>query len=92
MVRYYFDILEGVEFVPDDDGFEFDGLGAAVQGAARAAAEIGTSRLAKGDLSDVVIEVRDERRQRIFTVTASIKIDGVVTLTEIGRSEASAVT
>jgi hypothetical protein len=41
----------------------------------RAAAEIGTSQLAKGDLRDVVIEVRDERRQRVFTVTASMTIE-----------------
>jgi hypothetical protein len=39
-----------------------------------AAAEIGTNRLAKGDTSDVVIEIRDERNQRICTVTASMKI------------------
>jgi hypothetical protein len=46
-----------------------------VHGAARSAAEIGTGRLAKGDTSDVVIEVRDEHGQRVFTVTASMKID-----------------
>jgi hypothetical protein len=40
---------------------------AAVQAAARLAAEIGTSRLVKGDFSDVVIEVRDERDQRVGT-------------------------
>jgi hypothetical protein len=74
-VRYYFGIYEGTELVRDDDGSEFDSPEAAVQGAARAAAEIGTSRLVKGDLRDVVIEVRDERRQRVFTVTASMKIE-----------------
>jgi hypothetical protein len=46
-----------------------------VQAAARSAAEIGTSRLAKGDTSDVVIEVRDEQNQRICTVTASTRIE-----------------
>ena len=75
MARYYFCIYEGSELVPDEEGSEFNSQEAAVQGAARAAAEIGTSRLVKGDLRDVVIEVRDERRQRVFTVTASIKIE-----------------
>ena len=75
MARYYFGIYEGTELVPDDEGSEFDSPDAAVQGAARTAAEIGTSRLVKGDLRDVVIEVRDERRQRVFTVTASMKIE-----------------
>ena len=39
------------------------------------AAEIGTNRLAKGDTSDVIIEIRDERNQRVCTVTASMKIE-----------------
>ena len=75
MARYYFDIQNGAQVVPDDEGAEFDSLDAAVQSAARSAAEIGTGRLAKGDTSDVVIEVRDEHGQRVFTVTASMKID-----------------
>jgi len=61
--------------VPDDEGAEFDSLEAAMQAAARSAAEIGTSRLAKGDTSDVVIEVRNEHDQRVVTVTASMKIE-----------------
>jgi hypothetical protein len=75
MARYYFDIQDGTTLVRDDEGSAFDNLDAAVQAAARSAAEIGTSRLAKGDFSDVVIEVRDERDQRVFTVAASMKID-----------------
>jgi len=75
LARYYFGIYEGSELVPDEEGSEFDSPEAAVQGAARAAAEIGTSRLEKGDLRDVVIEVRDERRRRVFTITASMKIE-----------------
>ena len=61
MARYYFDVQTGKPLVRDDEGAEFDSLDAAVQAAARSAAEIGTSRLARGDFSDVVIEVRDER-------------------------------
>ena len=85
MPRYYFCIYEGNELVPDEEGSEFDSPEAAVQGAARAAAEIGMSRLAKGDLRDVVIEVRDERRQRVFTVTASMKIEWHTPLSLIPR-------
>jgi hypothetical protein len=71
MARYYFDVQSGKPLVRDDEGAEFDSLEAAVQ----AAAEIGTSRLARGDTSDVVIEVRDEQNQRVCTVTASMRID-----------------
>ena len=75
MARYYFDVQNGKPLVRDDEGSEFDSLEAAVQAAARSAAEIGTSRLAKGNFSDVVIEVRDEQNQRVATVTASMRIE-----------------
>jgi hypothetical protein len=75
MARYYFDVQNGKPPMRDDEGAEFDSLDAAVQAAARSAAEIGTSRLAKGDTSNVVIEVRDEQNQRVCTVTASMRID-----------------
>ncbi|WP_262299356.1 DUF6894 family protein [Microvirga sesbaniae] len=74
MVRYCFDVQSGMPPVRDDEGAEFDNLDAAVQAAARSAAEIGTNRLAKGDTSDVVIEVRDEQNQRVCTTTASMRI------------------
>lgn len=75
MARYYFDVQNGKLPMRDDEGAEFDSLDVAVQAAARSAAEIGTSRLAKGDTSNVVIEVRDEQNQRVCTVTASMRID-----------------
>ena len=75
MARYYLDVHDGEQLVRDDEGSEFDSLDAAVQGATRSATEIGTGRLVKGDTSDVVIEVQDERGQRVFTVTASMTID-----------------
>jgi hypothetical protein len=75
VARYYFDIQNGAQSVRDDDGAEFDILDAAVQAATRSAAEIGTNRLERGDTRDVVIEVRDERGQRVCTVKASMEIE-----------------
>ena len=75
MARYYFGMLDGAQSVRDDEGSDFDSLDAVVQAAARSAAEIGTDRLAKGDTSDVVIEVRDERGHRVCTVKASMEIE-----------------
>ena len=75
MTRYYFDVYDRAELVRDEDGTVFDSLDAAAYAAARTAAEIGTGRLAKGDVSDVVITVRDEREQRVVTVTASMRIE-----------------
>jgi uncharacterized protein DUF6894 len=75
VARYYFDLQNGKLLVRDDESTEFDSLDAAVQAAARSAAEIGTSRLARGDFSDVVIAVRDEKNQRVATVTATMRIE-----------------
>ena len=75
VARYYLDIHDGEQFVRDDEGSEFDNLDAAVQGSVRSAAEIGTNLLAKGNTNDVVIEIRDERNQRVCTVRASMKIE-----------------
>jgi hypothetical protein len=75
VARYYFDVQNGKPLVRDDEGTEFDSLEAAVHAAAGSVAEIGTNRLAKGDTSDVVIEVRDEQNQRVCTVTASMRIE-----------------
>jgi hypothetical protein len=78
VARYYFDIHDGAQSVRDDEGSDFDRLDAAVQAAARLAAETGTGRLAKGDTNDVVIGVRDEHNQRICTVKASMEIEWYV--------------
>ena len=78
MARNYSDVQNRKPPVRDDEGAEFDSLEAAVHAAARSAAEIGTSRLAKGNTGDVVIEVRDEQNQRVCTVTASMRIDWYV--------------
>jgi len=75
VARYYFDIQDGAHSVRDDEGAEFDSLDAAVQAATRSAAEIGIGRLARGDTSDVVIAVRDQRGQRICTVKASMEVE-----------------
>ena len=74
MARYYFDIHDGAYRIHDDEGAEFDSLDGAMQVAARAVTEIGTSRLTKGDTCDVVIEVRDEQNRQVGTVAASMAI------------------
>jgi hypothetical protein len=47
--RFYFDVREGAQFIPDDEGLEFDSLDDAEREAAITAAEIGRDRLPKGD-------------------------------------------
>jgi hypothetical protein len=75
--RFYFDVREGTRFAPDDDGLEFPDLDAAEREAAEAAAGIGRDLLPKSDVREVTIEVRNEHRQRLLTVTVSMHLERV---------------
>ena len=77
MSRFYFDVREGTRFTPDEQGLEFENLDAAECEAATAAAEIGRDLLPKGDAREITVEVRNEYRQRVLTVTASLEIHRV---------------
>ena len=77
MPRFYFDVREGVKFISDEKGLEFDSLEAAEREAATAAAEIGRDHLPKGDSREVTVEVSNEHRQRVLTVKVSMDIDQV---------------
>jgi hypothetical protein len=77
MPRFYFDVREGTRFIPDDEGLAFDSLEAAEREAATAAAEIGRYRLPKGDAREVTVELKNEHRQRVLTVTITMEIHRV---------------
>ena len=77
MPRFSFDIREGARFVPDDEGVEFPGLDAAEREAAEAAASIGRDMLPRGDAREVTIEVRNEHRKRVLTVTVAMHVERV---------------
>jgi hypothetical protein len=75
MARYYFDIRDGRGLLRDEDGSDFNNLDIAVRAAVLSAGEISRNMLAKGNICDVVVEVRDEQHVQVFAATASIKID-----------------
>jgi hypothetical protein len=77
MPRFYFEIREGTRFVPEDEGLEFPDLAAAEREAAEAAAGIGRDRLPKGDAREISVEVLNEHRQRVITVTVSMTVHRV---------------
>jgi hypothetical protein len=74
MPRFYFDVREGARFVPDEEGLEFPDLDAAEREAAESAASIGRDLLPKGDAREVTVEVKNEHRQRVITVTVSMQL------------------
>jgi hypothetical protein len=75
MPRYYLHVHDGVTLIPDEDGLEFETLTAAEYAAARMAADIGLRKLPTGEDCQVIVEVRDERHQRVVTMTVSMRID-----------------
>ena len=77
MPRFYFDVREGTRFASDEVGLEFDSLGKAEHEAACMAAEIGRDRLPTGDSRAITVEVRNEHRQRVLTITVSMQVDRV---------------
>ena len=63
MPRYYFDIKEGDDFAPDEEGLELSTLQAAQEEAARSLADIARDAVRKdydGAGHEMAIEVRDD--------------------------------
>jgi hypothetical protein len=75
--RFFFDVREGVRFVPDEDGLEFPDCTAAEREAAETAASIGRDLLPKGAARCVTVEVRNEHGQRVITATVTLAVDRV---------------
>lgn len=77
MPLFFFDVREGVRFVPDERGLELPDIGAAEQEAAEAAAEIGRDLLPRGTARSVTVEVRNEDGKRVITATVALAVDRV---------------
>ena len=64
MPRYYFDMLEGDDIVPDDEGLELDSLEAVQEEAARSLADMARDAIRKHNGAQrhraIAIEVRDD--------------------------------
>ena len=77
MPRFFFDVREGVRFIPDDDGLEFPNIDAAEHEAAETAAAIGRDLLPKGVARCVTVEVRNQHGQRVITAAVTLAVDRV---------------
>jgi hypothetical protein len=89
MPRFYFDVREGTKFVSDEDGIEFDSLDAAEDHAAQTAARIGRDNLPSRKVREIVVEVRNEHKQRVITVAVLMRIQRVTPLPEPPDGEGS---
>ena len=78
MPRFYFDLSIGSAFSHDEVGYEVDSLHAAGIEAMRSAGQLTQDRLfqlQRATSEDIRVEVRDEHRQPVLTVTVSIQVD-----------------
>ncbi len=73
---FYFDVHEDELLAEDPDGLEFPNLAEAEREALEAAASIGKDRLPSG-IGEIAVEVRDESRALLLTVTVSLTINRV---------------
>jgi hypothetical protein len=71
--RFYFDVSDGDRVTRDNDGLELASLEAAEREAKRGAAEMGRDTLPK-DCPELSVQVRDERGERVLTVTVSMTV------------------
>jgi uncharacterized protein DUF6894 len=75
MPRYYFDIREGLRFRPDHAGAEFEDLGSAKGDAVDLAGEIAKDMPLAPSNHVVIVEVCNEHKERVVTVTVSLWIE-----------------
>ena len=78
MPRFYFDVSIGSASSHDEAGYEIDSLHAAEIEARRSAGELTRDRLLRAQSAtseDIRVEVKDEHRQHVLTVTVSIRVD-----------------
>ena len=78
MPRFYFDLSLGALTNRDEVGYEIDSLHTAEIEALRTAGELTRDRLLKMQSAtpdDIRIEVTDEPRQPVLTVTVSIQVE-----------------
>ena len=86
MQRFDFDVFVGLDANLDADGHEVGNLRAAEIEARRTAGEIARDRLLK--LQDAApesirVEVKNEHRQRVLTVTVSLRVEQVEPLPQV---------
>jgi hypothetical protein len=78
MPRFYFDLFLGAFTNSDEVGSEIDSLHVAETEAKRSVGELTRDRLFQSQSAtseDIRVEVKDEHRQPVLTVTVSIQVE-----------------
>jgi hypothetical protein len=75
MPRFYFDVRTDHSLSEDDEGLEFPSLEAARREAACAAPSMAREELPDGAARALRIEVKDENRRPVLSVTISLQVE-----------------
>ncbi|MBQ0819705.1 hypothetical protein KBI52_05660 [Microvirga sp. HBU67558] len=73
MPRFYFDVWEGAECMPDPEGLELDSLEAAEHEATQTVLTLGRDWLPRA--WEVRVEVRDEQSQMRLTLRVTLTVE-----------------
>ncbi|EIM24429.1 DUF6894 family protein [Microvirga lotononidis] len=73
MPRFYFDVRQGSNLIPDPEGFECASLEAAEHEAMQTALQLGRDALAHS--RHLSVEVKNERYQPVLAVTIGLTIE-----------------
>jgi hypothetical protein len=75
MPRFFFDIHDGEDFMPDRHGMELEGLEAAKDKAKKALPDIVKDEMPDGNRRDFTVDVKDVAGQIVWRVTLSLVVE-----------------
>jgi hypothetical protein len=75
MPRFYFDIHDGDDFIPDHEGIDLEGVEDAKVEAVNTLPDMARDGLPEGDSRDFVVTVRDETDRPVWRVRLSLVIE-----------------
>ena len=75
MPRFYFDINDGDDFIPDHEGIDLEGVEDAKAEAVNTLPDMARDGLPEGDSRDFVVTVRDETDRPVWRVRLSLVIE-----------------
>jgi hypothetical protein len=75
MPRFYFDIHDGDDFIPDHQGIDLEGVEDAKVEAVNTLPDMARDGLPEGDSRDFVVTVRDETDRPVWRVRLSLVIE-----------------
>jgi uncharacterized protein DUF6894 len=78
--RFYFDVSDGPDCFPDEEGFDLDSLDAAEHEATQTLLQLGREWLSRGQ--EVHMQVRDEQHRQVLALSVAMKIERLEHLPE----------